>query len=72
MFDIREVENWRTVGKVDYLKDYYFQTEKPMTVFRGEILEIEPIWHCRSGKTVQIRDFEIIKCIGTGGNEMLR
>ena len=69
-FDIREIENWKTVGKVDLLKDYYFQLDKPMSVFKGEVLEIEPIWRTKPPRTVQIKDFEIIKCIGTGGNPL--
>lgn len=56
-FDLREIENWKTVSKVDYLKDYYFQLEKPMSVFKGEVIEIEPIWRVRTNRTVQIRDF---------------
>lgn len=42
-----------------------------MSVFKGEVIEIEPIWNVRPSRTVQIKDFEIIKCIGTGGNTSL-
>ena len=57
---------------MDHLRDYYFQLDKPMTVFRGEVIELEPIWRVRPTKMVQIRDFEIVKCIGTGGNSMFK
>jgi serine/threonine protein kinase len=30
-------------------------------------LEIEPIWKERKLEHIQLKDFEIIKCIGTGG-----
>lgn len=68
---MQDIENWRTVGKVNHLHDYYFQLDKPMTVFRSEVIELEPIWRVRPSKMVQIRDFEIIKCIGTGGTELV-
>lgn len=56
------------MGKVDHLRDYYFQLDKPMSVFRSQTIEIEPIWRVRETRMVQLRDFEIVKCIGTGGN----
>jgi len=48
-------------------KDYYFQTSKPIKIFKGQLLEIEPIWKEKFHDHVQLKDFEIIKCIGTGG-----
>jgi serine/threonine protein kinase len=49
------------------LKDYYFQTSKPISVFRDQLLEIEPIWKEKKSDQTRLTDFEIIKCIGTGG-----
>ena len=49
------------------MKDYYFQTSKPIKVFRGQYLEIEPVWKDRVVENVGLKDFDIIKCIGTGG-----
>ena len=59
--------NWKTSGRGDILKDYYFQTSKPIKVFKGQLLEIEPIWRDKPHERVQLKDFDIIKCIGTGG-----
>jgi serine/threonine protein kinase len=36
-------------------------------VFRDQLLEIEPIWKEKKTDQVRLADFEIIKCIGTGG-----
>lgn len=56
------------MGRGDVLKDYYFQTNRPIKVFKGQLLEIEPIWKTvRSSGRIQLSDFDIIKCIGTGG-----
>lgn len=49
------------------LKDYYYQTSKPIKVFKDQLLEIEPIWREKKQEHVKLADFEIIKCIGTGG-----
>ena len=51
--------NWKTTGRSDILKDYYFQTSKPISIFKGQLLEIEPIWKPKSIETqaVQLRDF---------------
>ena len=51
----------------DTLKDYYFQTSKPIKVFKGQLLEIEPVWRIKIQDGIQLKDFDIIKCIGTGG-----
>jgi hypothetical protein len=59
--------NWKTSGRSDVLKDYYFQTSKPISVFRDQLLEIEPIWKEKKTDPIQLSDFDIIKCIGTGG-----
>ena len=39
-FDYSKIEGWRTVAPGDVLKDYYFQTEKSLKVFKGQVLEI--------------------------------
>lgn len=49
------------------LKDYYYQTSKPIKVFKDQLLEIEPIWREKKQEHIKLADFEIIKCIGTGG-----
>jgi serine/threonine protein kinase len=36
-------------------------------VFRDQLLEIEPIWKEKKSDQIRLTDFEIIKCIGTGG-----
>jgi serine/threonine protein kinase len=59
--------NWKTIGRGDILKDYYFQTNKTLKVFQGQILEIEPIWRNHKIENIKLSDFEIVKCIGTGG-----
>ncbi len=59
--------NWKTSGRPDVLKDYYFQTSKPIKVFKDKLLEIEPIWRQKKVEQTKLADFEIIKCIGTGG-----
>lgn len=49
------------------LKDYYFQTGKSLKCFKGQIIEIEPIWRRVRHTQVKLSDFEIVRCIGTGG-----
>lgn len=49
------------------LKDYYYQTSKPIKVFKDQLLEIEPIWKEKKHDHIKLADFDIIKCIGTGG-----
>ena len=61
------IENWKTISPGDILKDYYFQTNNPLNVFKGQVLEIEPIWKKAKNPVVKLSHFEIIKCIGTGG-----
>lgn len=35
----------KTKTKADYyLRDYYLQLGKSMEVFKGEVIEIEPVW----------------------------
>ena len=51
----------------DILKDFYFQTNKPVSVFKGQVLQIEPIWREHQPQNISLANFEIIKCIGTGG-----
>lgn len=43
-FDPALIENWKTVAPGDALKDYYFQTGKSLKPFKGQILEIQPVW----------------------------
>lgn len=59
--------NWKTSGRVDILKDYYFQTNRPISVFKEQLLEIQPIWREQKPNPVKLSDFEILKCVGTGG-----
>lgn len=66
-FDPSTIENWKTVSPGDALKDYYFQTGKSLKPFKGQIIEIEPIWRKPVHREVRLSDFEIIRCIGTGG-----
>lgn len=66
-FDPGCIVNWKTCGRHDPLKDYYFQTNKPIRVFQDQLLEIEPIWRNKKADRIRLSDFEIIKCIGTGG-----
>lgn len=64
-FEPSSICNWKTLNH-DILKDYYFQTNKSLEVFRGELIEIEPIMR-RKIDEITLQDFEIIRCIGTGG-----
>lgn len=58
----------KTKTKADYyLRDYYLQLGKSMEVFKGEVIEIEPVWRENGRQVVGIGDFEIVRCIGTGG-----
>lgn len=41
----------------DALKDYYFQTGRTLKAFKGQILEIEPIWKKPRGHEVKLSDF---------------
>ena len=66
-FDPGSICNWRTSGRMDPLKDYYFQTNRPIRVFQDQLLEVEPIWRSKKTDHIHLSDFDIIKCIGTGG-----
>jgi serum/glucocorticoid-regulated kinase 2 len=48
-------------------QDYYFQTGKPLKCLRGQILQVEPIWRQPQRGRTQLSDFEVLRCIGTGG-----
>lgn len=39
-FDPSHIVNWKTTGRGDVLKDYYFQTSKPIKIFKDQFLEI--------------------------------
>jgi len=32
------IENWKTIGSGDILKDYYFQTNKNLKPFKGQVI----------------------------------
>ena len=51
------IANWKTSGRPDPLKDYYFQTSKPIKVFKGQLLEIEPIFREKKTENTSLKDF---------------
>lgn len=34
----------KTKADAGYLRDYYLQLGRSMEVFKGEVIEIEPVW----------------------------
>jgi hypothetical protein len=45
------------VSPGDVLKDYYFQTNKPLRCFKGQVIEVEPIWKQPRKHQIRLSDF---------------
>ena len=56
-FSPESIENWKTAAPGDILKDFYFQTDKNLTAFKGQVLSIEPIWRKAQPGKVSLNDF---------------
>lgn len=60
------VANWRTKDN-NHILDYYLQKSATFEPFNGEVIGLTPIFKTPDSKSPRLKDYELVKCIGTGG-----
>ncbi|CAD8127096.1 unnamed protein product [Paramecium sonneborni] len=62
-----EIVNFHTVDKNLPIDFYLQQLDKPLDIFNGQTLNLQPFYSIPQGQQITLKDFIFIKCIGIGG-----
>ncbi|CAK58738.1 unnamed protein product (macronuclear) [Paramecium tetraurelia] len=62
-----EIVSFHTVDKNLPIDFYIQQLNKPLDIFSGQTLNLQPFYGCIQGSQITLKDFIFIKCIGVGG-----